>query len=252
MAWTALTLGADFAVAEIVTASKMNTHLTDNLRYLHGDDGRTVVNDGLTIPLTAGTNGKGLRFGDGSNQYGNVQTLDSSGVSYLFISTNRYQDGTAHQQLNARAGGLLLISQDTLGYYTYAAASSTPVQRLQISNNGNMGIGTATPAGPLEVKGTAGSRIMMLFADNVDSTLQTIAPAGTCVAGATFFIMDRNNTGGTCFQGASGAACQLGGSSSYNNTDTITYAVTAGGAITVQRTTGSNGTHDLAILAFVF
>ena len=133
------------------------------------------------------------------------------------------------------------------GIYDNTAAAF----RMVVDSTGKVGIGTTAPAGPLEVKGAGGGRILMLSADDV-TTLQTIAVAGTVVSGATFFIMDRNNTTTTCFQGAAGTALQLSGSSSYANTDTITYAVTAGGAITVQRTSGTNGSHDMTILCFVY
>lgn len=245
MAWTPPTLGADFAVAEIVTASKLNSHVTDNLLYLKGSpifDGTPVVGatgspQSLTVfgNANGSTNGPIFAKNTSAGTIGTGLALDASGAT------------------SGRSFSLLSIASAVAPVGGFGIYDNTAgAMRLVVDSTGKVGIGTSAPAGPLEVKGAAGSRIMMLFADNVDSTLQTIAPAGTCVAGATFFIMDRNNTGGTCFQGASGAACQLGGSSSYNNTDTITYAVTAGGAITVQRTTGSNGTHDMAILAFVF
>ena len=39
MAWTSPSSGAEFSVGELVTAAKMNTKITDNLRYLKGLDG---------------------------------------------------------------------------------------------------------------------------------------------------------------------------------------------------------------------
>ncbi len=46
MAWTA---PATWSVSEIVTASKMNTHIKDNLRYLKGLDGAVTIENDLTV-----------------------------------------------------------------------------------------------------------------------------------------------------------------------------------------------------------
>jgi hypothetical protein len=248
MGWTApAAIGTDWSVGEVATAAKMNSHLSDNLRYLKGSDGPTTLDDRLNLPLTSGTNGKGLRFGDSTNQYANLQGLDLSSNSFIFFSTNRYYDGTNWQQLNTRAAGLLQITQDALTYATFPAASSTPTTRLTIDNSGNVGIGASSPQGKLHAVG-AGGGFLFLSANAVDGTLQTLAVAGTVAQSAAFWLYDRNNTSPFGFVQISGNMLSLGQTFPITNTDTVTVAVTAGGAITVQRTAGTNGTHQVNML----
>jgi len=51
MAWTS---ARTWTAGEIITASIMNTHVRDNLRYLHGDDGVPTILSGLAIDNTDG------------------------------------------------------------------------------------------------------------------------------------------------------------------------------------------------------
>lgn len=239
MAWTA---PATYNVGDILTSANLNTYVRDNLNYLKGNAGRVTIADGLTIPVTSGTNGMGLRIANGGTDIANFQGLDLAGNSYIFFATNRQFDGSAWQQLNTRAAGLLQITQDSLGYYTFAASSNTTTQRMAIDNTGNMGIGTTTPQGKLHAVG-AGGGFMFLSANAVDGTLQTLAVAGTVTQSAAFWAYDRNNTGGG-FAQVSGNMLALNQTFNITNTDTVQVAVTAGGAITVQRTAGTNGTHQ--------
>jgi hypothetical protein len=249
MGWTApAAIGTDWSVGEVATAAKMNSHLSDNLRYLKGLDGAVSIDDRLTIPVTSGTNGKGLRFANGATDIANLQSLDLASNSYIFFATNRQFDGTAWQQLNTRAAGLVQITQDALSYSTFPAASSTPTTRFAIDNSGNVGIGTATPQSKLHVAG-AGGGFLFLSASAVNNTLQTLAAAGTVTSGAAIYAWDHNNTGGGNVLGTQPVLLGLGsGGMTIVNNDTIKIDLTAGGAITVQRTAGTNGTHDVNMI----
>jgi hypothetical protein len=244
MAWTA---PRTYSVGEVQTAAIFNVHIRDNLKYLKGQAGQVDIEDILTVPVTASTNGKGLRFLSGSTGMANLQSLDLASNSYMFFCTNRYYDGSAWQQLNARAAGLVQITQDALTYATFPAASSTPTTRFAIDNSGNVGIGTATPAAKLHTIG-AGGGFMFVSCDAVNNTLQTPIVAGTVTQSAAFWAYDRNNTGGGVVQVSGNMISTLGGTFPITNTDTITVTVTAGGAITVQRTAGTNGTHQVNML----
>jgi hypothetical protein len=249
MAWTA---PATWSVSEVVTAAKMNLHVRDNLKYLKGQSGAVVLEDRLEVPATSGTTGHGLRFTTGALWPGTLQGLDVSSSSFLFFATNRFYTGSAWDQLNSRAGGAFQMVNDAAVWYTFAAASSTAVERMRLDNTGALGIGTATPAGRLHVAGAgavsgAGFAISSVAAV---TSIQTIFAAGTVARGVMCFILDRNNTGaGLNSPAAISAIAALSGSFTYTNTDTITIAVTAGGAITAQRTSGTNGSHDIVMLA---
>lgn len=244
MAWTS---PATWSVSEVVVASKMNLHIRDNLNYLKGVSGPTALDDRLTIPVVSGTNGKGFRFASGANDFAGMQGLDLSSNSYLISATNRYYDGTAYQQMNARAGSLVV--QDGTGYWifsTFAAASSTAVERIRMTPTGQIGIGTNAPQGALHAVASTGGGMLFLSATAVTS-LQTLAVAGTVTQSAVLYGHDRNNTGGAMVQ-ISTTPLAPGSSASLVNTDTITVAITAGGAITIQRTSGTNGTHEFQMI----
>ena len=121
---------------------------------------------------------------------------------------------------------------------------------MTLSPGPAVGIGTASPAGGLHVTGAGAISGAGLAINSVAAvtSIQTIFAAGTIARGAGFLIMDRNNTGGAVYFNISLAAAISTGFT-YANTDTITVSITAGGAVTVQRTAGTNGTHDISMLA---
>jgi hypothetical protein len=108
------------------------------------------------VPLTSGTTGYGLRFGDGTNAHGNFQALDLGGVSYIFFVNGRQFDGTAWQLLDSRVAGLLQLTGDRLNFYTFAASATTPVSRFQAGSDGAFLIGRTSGlsgAGDLDANG---------------------------------------------------------------------------------------------------
>ena len=250
MAWTAPASGSEFSVGELVTAAKMNSKITDNLRYLKGLDGAVTIDDRVNIPLTSGTNGKGLRFGDSSNQYANIQGLDLSGDSFIFFGTNRQFDGTGWQQLNTRAAGMLLIDQDAIGYHTFPASSSTPTQRWAIDNTGNMGVGLASPQGRIHSYGSISGFLKWEY-DGLDGTARTVVPdgAGDVLYGLTYWAIVRGSAGAVVpSTNSAGTAIAPGGMANIPvGADTVQVQVAANGAVTVQRTAGSQ-THKVSLI----
>lgn len=240
MAWSS---PPTWSVAQLVTAAQMQV-LSDDLKYLKGQAGAITLEDRLEIPCVSGTDGKGLRFTSGGTGMGNFQTLDLGSNSYVFYAANRYFDGTQWQQLNSRAGGSYQIKDDTVTWATFAAASSTQTERMRLDNAGNLGIGSQAPQGKIHAVGAGGS-MLFLSCNAVDGTLQTPVVAGTVTQFAAFWIVDRNNTGGGTIQASGNMINTLGGTFNMVNTDTVAVTVTAGGAITVQRTVGTNGTHQI-------
>jgi hypothetical protein len=249
VAWTA---PRTWSVSEVVTAANMNTHVRDNLDYLKGNAGTVAIADSVTLPTVTGTTGDGLRFTSGGTDYANFQGMDLSSNTYIFFSSNRYYTGAAWAQLNARAGAVLQLTQDDLSFSTFPAASSTPTERWRITDAGDMSIGAGVaPGGRLHVVGgeISGGGFCINSLAAVTS-IETMFIAGTVPRAISLYIFDRNNTGGATVA-SQNLMVALSGSTSYVNSDTITVAVTAGGAVTCQRTSGTNGTHDIVIMGIL-
>jgi hypothetical protein len=235
-----------FAVAEVVTATRMNI-LSDDLSYLKLSpvfDGAPVVGaSGSAQSFTvwgncdSGANGPLFVKNTSAGTIGTSLTVDASGASggrkYSFVSTASA----------ANIPGAFALYDSTAGAFRFAVNS---VGNVIIGDSGAL-----PPQGRLHVLGgnggvaTAG---MVLGNASAVTSLQTVFAAGTVARAAAFLVVDRNNTSGAVTQNTI-TATALGVSSTYVNADTITIAVTAGGAVTLQRTAGTNGTHDICILA---
>jgi len=222
LAWTA---PASYAVSDVLTAANLNTYLRDNMNYLKGNAGAVVISDEIQSVVAAG--GSLLAQGTSNPSFARYKMLCLQGgvpVDWRFL-----------------ANGINLSE-----FAIYEATT----ERLRIAQGGNVMIGAGAPQGALHVIGRTTGGVaqgghLVLQATAV-TTLQTIAAAGTVPRAAGFLIIDRNNTGGAI--GAPNyTAAAVGTNFTYTNTDTITVAVTAGGAITVQRTVGTNGSHDISL-----
>lgn len=248
MAWTAVTTPY-FTIGEVVTATKMNA-LSDNLRYLKGTDGPTLLENRLTLPTTSGTSGIGLRFASGGTDYASIQGMDLGGNSYVFFGTNRQFDGTGWQQLTSRAGTAVQISQDNLTVQAFPASSSTPAERLRIvGTNGNVGIGTSTPQTRLHLYDTNGGCCFVTFNDILTGAtpqVQGIIPdgSGDAVYGLRCQSVVRCSTGAT--QGNNVTVVATGALVGTNIFDdgvsVCSIQITAAGAIQVSKTAGVSGT----------
>jgi hypothetical protein len=220
MAWTA---PRTFSVAEVQTAAIFNVHIRDNLNYLKGNAGTVAIAAGMTV---AGT----LVVSD------ELTTSLAAGGSFIVQGTNNGSFARI-KMLTKDAGGATidwryLANGGGLSEYSVYESAS---ERLRIPAGGGMRLFGA------------GGGFMFLSAAAV-TTLQTVAPAGTVVRSAVFWLIDHNNTGhNVSLPMTANTQLNVGGSTTYVNADTMTLAVTAGGAITIQRTTGTNGTHDVTM-----
>lgn len=208
------------AVNEVMLSAKMNI-LADDVRYLKGLAGAVTIEDELASIVAAGG------------------TLTAQGTNNASF---------ARLKLLAKTGGGAAIDWRLFANVGAAAEFSifenAADERFRIMPGGNVGIGATAPQGKLHVSGPAGGGFMFLSANDV-TALQTPVVAGTVVSGCAMWLWDRNNTGGVALLGFNGQSFSLGSAPTYVNTDTITVTLTAGGAITVQRTTGTNGSHDI-------
>lgn len=256
---------AAFSVGEIPTAVKMNI-IQNNIAFLHGDAGDVSLADDLIIGtadivgfgsvpdrfLRINANGVGTAL-SGLSLQGNVTTDVACGV-FLVHNVARSVGGDRRIfQMHVLRDG----ANDSAKMQMIMWNAGTPVTALTIKPTGWIGLGADPPQGALHVAGktpaNAAKGGMLLLAAAAVTSLQTLAPAATVTKVASFFTVDYpvgSSTGqGTAPGSTPSAVAVVGGSYTYSsNGDTITVAVTAGGAITVQRTAGTASTHDIVLL----
>jgi hypothetical protein len=236
MAWSA---PVAFATLEVPTVAKMNT-IQDNLSYLHGDAGAVTINNDLTAPnlnAVGAANAALVAQGTANGSFARLsliaKTAGGAAVDYRYLT-------------NALGGGEWVV-------YDNAAGAT----RMHMTSTGNVAIGSNAPAGKFHVQAAgavAGAGLIIGSVAGVFS-LQTVFAAGTVARGALFLILDRDSGSVAPLGMAVGGpfAMTLSGSATYNpgGFDTITVSVTAGGAVTVQRTAGTHGTHDITVFAIL-
>jgi hypothetical protein len=236
MSWTSLANPA-YVTGHVMTQSDM-AEITNNLRYLKGTDGAVAIDNALGVTVN-------------TNAAAGITITNSNAGSSAYTGLNLENDGGADagayrcSSTNTAYGGANSLNFLTIGAHPFAIGTNNVVRQF-FSSDGKIGFGTTSPQSVLHAVG-AGGGFMFLSANAVDGTLQTLAAAGTVTQSAAFWIYDRNNTGGAFVQ-ASGNMLGLAQTFNLVNTDTVTVAVTAGGAITVQRTAGTNGTHQVNAL----
>lgn len=228
------------AVAEVITAAKMNI-LAADVRYLKGLDGPPTIEDVLTVSQAGGYHQIELvKSGETARGYYG----HAGAITYLAANRNPTTGVFAD---TAKSAALIQLdgsaAASAISFFTASVANNAGAARMFIDGSGNVGIGTISPQGKLHAVG-AGGGFLFLSASAVTS-LQTLAAAGTVTSGAVFYIMDHNNTGGANYFVTSGTLLALAGTITYTNSDTLVITLTAGGGVTVQRTVGTNGTHDV-------
>ncbi len=241
MAWSS---PRTWTAGEIVTAAIMNTHVRDNLNYLKGNAGTVAIASSMSVTGSVTANPGGSNqdtlsaLSGGSGNFAGVSVGRAASEARFFVPS------AGGQFLAGAAAGDAGFRVDDSAKKVLIGAGATETVTITSSA---VGIGTAAPAAKLHVVGAGGSFLFM-SCNAVDGTLQTPIVAGTVTQSAAFWIYDRNNTGGATVQASGNMINALGGTFNLVNTDTITVTVTAGGAITVQRTAGTNGTHQVNAL----
>jgi hypothetical protein len=218
MAWSA---PATYAVSEIVTAAKLNTHIRDNLDYLKGNAG--LVNLASSLDTT-GT----LRA------TGSVSPPTGAGTEMIYVGGTGYLLAYDRSAPGFRP---LIMAGTTLEW----DVASTPAMVLDASRN--LGVGTTSPNGRLHGYDTISGFMHWKF-DGVDGTARSVVPDGTgdvlyLLGGMGVTRASSGATAATSFLGASAVA--PGGSQVLYSSggDICALQVAANGAITVQRTGGA-------------
>lgn len=231
MGWTA---PRTWVAGELETAAIFNPHIRDNLLYLKGAAGAVQIDNSLTAVLAAGAELVAQGTNNGSFARFKLLTKRTSGTVVDWrILANGVSD----------AGELVFFD-------TTAAA-----ERMRLDNAGFLGIGTAAPLGRIHVANVgavAGAGFVVGSVAAVTS-IQTVIAAGAVARCAGIIAIDRNNTSPFPTTTSVMQGFTLGANNqTYTNQDTITIAVTAGGAVTAQRTAtgGTSGTHDIFLIVF--
>lgn len=225
MGWTA---PATFSVSEIVTASKLNTHIRDNLKYLKGQAGAIAIEDTmvlaneLQIYRTTGTGPSAFR----------IKTTDNADSSYLLFH-DPTNTGRAYMRYNnpgAAAANTLDIT-----------CVDGPIALLPGTN---VGIGTVAPQGKIHIVGATGRA---LFFDHAGFTTTpiTILPAASVASFMMVFGVVISNQ--PAFSGSVGSTQGPGGNIDITvGADVVRIAISAGGGVTIVRNSGSN-THKCSL-----
>jgi len=137
-----------------------------------------------------------------------IQTPSSNGALMRFVS--RAPNGREYA-----FGSNFILGQGEFGIYDYTALAT----RFFIGANGNVGIGTISPSGPLEVDGNTGTATIIGnqnattgAVDGVDGITASTSGTGvfgsaTAASGGTWGVFGRSDsTGGTGVEGFSSAA----------------------------------------------
>jgi hypothetical protein len=174
MAWTT---PQTFASAEVVTASKLNLNVRDNLRYLKGLDGPIELEDRVSI---ATTNFPPLL----ATRSTGVTNSAVGAARILALSTSAsISDGFGVQLSlaigdSAANGSVATISAIREGSDTQAAmifaTNSSNTERMRISQAGNVGIGEAAPLGRFHVKDGAGA--MLFYGGGGSAAFRSFSP----------------------------------------------------------------------------
>lgn len=223
-------------VNDVFTSAEWNTYVRDNLNYLHGDAGAITLNNALNV--TGNVKSIGGTFQGNGAAPGMWMDETSAKGAYFLVNSSVVQ-------IQRRATNFGAFEANP-----FQMNLGAPSNSFVMDVSGRIAMGIGTPQGALHVVGqtAAGAQQggeLLLEAAAVTS-LQTLTAAGTVARGAIFLILDRNNTGGALLATFSGAI-GLGGNIAYINADTVQISLTAGGAITAQRTSGTSGSHDITI-----
>ena len=266
MGWTA---PDTFSVSEVVTAAKMNLNIRDNLNYLRGLAGAVNIRSSLAITDVGSdiTPANLLHVHSTTTAAGKIK-LSSSAPGFELqdnvtdASRTMYGGlgfGTSAGHFGGGAGDMNFYTAANAGSQTNGIRFSTArdtsgnyAERLFVPGGyatgvGRVGINMATPQGPLHVAG-AGGGFVFLSVTGLNATLQTIS-GNFVTRGTGMFIGDISTSGGTDWSYGKILSPQLNNFEDYTTADgdVIRVSVTAGGAITVQRQSGTF-THQINIL----
>lgn len=213
MGWVA---PATYSVSEIVLASKLNTHIRDNLLYLKGNAGVVTIEDQLTLLKASGDA---------------ILRIESQATGSVapYIQLKRNTTGSVREWWV----GMGINADDSYSIYDVTAAAF----RMHITAAGNVGLGIATPTNRLHVKG---SIVNWVFweGDAIDGTARTVLANSSALYAQAGFAITRPSNGATPNVLSLNATSLLGATLYSVASDQCLLTAGSGGYI-VQRTSGS-------------
>lgn len=251
----AFTTPRTWVVAEVVTASIMNTHVRDNIRYLKGMDGAIALEDEISI--TSAVTRKVNLITTGANVRG---FLGLNGGSQLFVDVNRdpttgtFSDtAKSHARIQMDGSG----TASTIVFGTASAANTVATERLRLTGAGSLGLNNASPGGQFEARpggGTPGGFLVYSAPSATYASATTLVADGTGdAANGLWFVSHVKRTGSTFLQTAPTFVTTPGA----GNSDTALFSdggsnslllrLTSAGAIQLIRGVGS-GSYEACFL----
>lgn len=218
MGWTAIpAIGTDVSVGELLTAAKINSHWSDNLRYLKGLDGAVAISDELQSVVAGG----GTLTAQGTN--------NNSFARYKMIAKTA-AGGLIDWRLLANGAG-------TSEFAIFDVSSGTGLERMRIDSAGNIGIGVTAPQGKLHVGNASGQGGFLQYGySGAGPGTVTILPTGAVTAGFALSYVTKPSAGAingsTTFLSTPGGAANLY-TDGATNQFILTYVV--GGSVTLTR-----------------
>lgn len=232
MAWTA---PRTWVNGEIETDTIFNTHVRDNFLYLKGLAGPVIVEDDLGVQRSSA---------------GIVAAyINNTGAGACRLAIGMTPTGTTAwlQQFDPPTKEVLSFNRASGGNYVIQTTSGNT-----ILNTNGVGLTVSAPQGKIHGYNTISGFLAWEF-NGVDGTARTLIPDGTgdVQIGVAFFGVIQHSVGPTLgYTNNVGGALPLAPSGSaliYNaGGNQLTLAVSAGGALTIQRTAGT-GTYKVAL-----
>lgn len=252
MTWTA---PRTWSTSEVVTASMMNIHVRDNLKFLKGQSGDIYLEDDVGV----GTSTPVANINAAATRALTVSSIGSGESGGLFMEGNRTTDAAVGQIgfLNVAATGTdkriaLIISNrensnDSGNLRFFTRNAGTLGEAVRIDRAGNVGIGTTAPQGLLHAFDTESGIFLWRNTAVAGSTVQVLA-AGSVVAGLSghYVVYDGSNRSSGAIPNVAATGTLAVTHTLHTGTGTYVLHLNANGSVDVQRTSGT-GTGQISL-----
>lgn len=241
MAWTP---PATWTVSELITASKMNSQIRDNLNYLKGAAGAFALDAMFTATAADSSS---TRTGTLSTELIVANSNNSGGVRHAGIRFNASDTGagTSVLPVSRVLGSFLNSTYNDSALILQTASAANTFRDVMTLRGANVGIGTTSPQGVLHCYDTI-SGFMKYEFDGLDGTARTLIPNGT--GDVLYGVMpiwavrasDGTTQGGAYSTGGTALVAPGGTLNIYSSgANIVQLQVAANGSVTVQRTGGA-------------
>lgn len=216
MAWTT---PATFTVGEVVTASKLNTHIRDNLRYLKGLDGAVTIESALVV------------------SGGSVDARGAVSETAIGADSARIGVASGTPRIVLEDASATVWQMDNNGG-VYRLFTPGVVRMALNAANGNAGFGVDTPAGALHAVQSPGGFLVFCRTGIGATPVQIVTGASRRISlwGVAHRVSGGLNqivNGSSAISGSTADIFTDGGTNTLRVTNTA-------GTVTVARAAGSD------------